>query len=269
MAKKNISENSTKKIFGYYSYSLKQGSGKPVIWNCSECFSEQVKKYRYAIKNSLCLKCSNKKNANTNIRQRIDKLKKWHEKNEHPLSGTKRPQHVVDALKKANTGRIKTIKEREYRSKLFGGKNNPMYGKKHSKKSLKKMKDFQKINPAIRGKNSNFYGKKPFHGKGDWYICKDGSKAWMRSSWELKFAKYLDDNNIEWLYEPKSFPITYNGKEGTYSPDFFLINENYYIEIKGWWRDDSYIKYNVFLKQYPDLDIKLYDKNKLKQFLIL
>jgi hypothetical protein len=35
-------------------------------------------------------------------------------------------------------GRIVTLKEREYRSKLFSGVNNPMYGKKMSKESIEK-----------------------------------------------------------------------------------------------------------------------------------
>jgi len=265
----NILKQKTKEKFGYYPKELKKNSEKLVIWFCAKCKVEQEKKYRYALKNNLCLNCSNKKNANTNTKQRVDKLKQWYFENENPRKGIKRPQHVVDALKKANKGREKTQKEREYRSKLFSGTGNPMYNKKHTEESLKKMIDFQKTNLSIRGENSNFYGKKPKHGNGSWYVCKDGSKVWMRSSWEIKLAKYLDQNNIEWLYEPKTFPINYGNKKGTYSPDFFLVKEKYFIEVKGWWRDDAFVKYSSFLKQYPNIVIKLYDKLKLKELKIL
>lgn len=269
MAKENILIEKTKKEFGYYPEELSSGSSKMVVWFCSECKLEKVKSKNQANRYEICFCCSNKKKANTNKEERIKKTKEWFSKNEHPLKGTKRPQHVIDALNKANTGRVKTVKERQNISLRTSGESNPMYGKKHSEESLKKMKDFQKENPAIRGKNSNFYGQKAKHGKGNWYICKDGSKVWMRSSWEIKFAIYLDKNNIEWIYEPKAFPIFFNNKEGTYSPDFFIVKENYFIEIKGWWRDDAKIKYESFIEQYPSLRIELFDKNKLKLLKLL
>jgi len=56
----------------------------------------------------------------------------------------------------------------------------------------------------------------------------------LRSKLEGKYAKYLDDNNIDWFYEYKAFP--YKGKDGrrrTYTPDFYLPSEDKFIEIKG------------------------------------
>lgn len=268
----NILNQKTKKNFGYYPKDLKPSSEKLVIWSCKKCNLEQEKKYRYAVKNDLCLNCSNKKNANTNIKKRAESVRLWHTKNEHPLKGTHRPEHVLKELDKGRKKihELNKLPERKkILSKKMSGENNPFFNKKHTEESLKKMREFQKTNMSSKGINSNFYGKKPFHGKGEWYLCKDGSKIWMRSSWEIKFAKYLDQNNIKWLYEPKSFPITYNNKEGTYSPDFFLLKKNYFIEIKGWWRDDAFIKYNSFIKQYPNLKIELYNKEKLKELKIL
>lgn len=48
-----------------------------------------------------------------------------------------------------------------------------------------------------------------------------------------------------------------------------FISENYFIEIKGWWRADALAKYNSFLDQYPELKIHVYDKQKLKELEIL
>ena len=44
----------------------------------------------------------------------------------------------------------------------------------------------------------------------------DGKKICFRSSWEAKTAKYLDNQNIEWEYEHKTFDLG----SSTYLPDF-------------------------------------------------
>ncbi len=263
----NILIDETIKKFGYKPCDLKPSSEKLVSWKCCECGVITDKKFRAAKKNTLCLICSNKKNANVNIEERIIKVKEWYKENDHPLKGTKRPEHVIEALRLTGK-RIRSKEECEYRCKLFSGDKNPMYGKKHTEESLEKMKIVASKN-AKRGKDSNFYGKTPKHGRGSWYICKDGSKVWMRSTWETKFAAYLDINNIGWLYEIKKFPITYLDKNGTYTPDFYLIKENKYIEVKGWWRDDAKIKFDSFKEQYSDIEIELYDKIKLKEINVL
>ncbi|MFA6779772.1 MAG: NUMOD3 domain-containing DNA-binding protein, partial [Paludibacteraceae bacterium] len=222
-------EEKTKQLFGYYTKELKPSSEKKVIWVCKKCGLEKEKKFREAVKNSLCLKCSNNNNAIQGAEKRSKSLKEWFKYNNHPLKGTKRPQNVVEALRKASM-RPCTEERKKILSEKNSGEGNPMFGKHHNEESLKKMREFQKTNKSIRGKNSNFYGK-IYHSHGAWYICKDSSEVWMRSSWEIKFAQYLDINDIEWFYEPKAFPIKYKNKNGTYTPDFFLLKENKFIEI--------------------------------------
>ena len=214
----------------------------------------------------MCICCSNKINANTNKDKRKQKLIEWHKNNQHPLKGTKRPPHVIDALKKANTGRELSKEHKKKLSIRNSGDGNPMYGKKHTKDNIKKMCTIQqKI--ARRGEECNFYGK-CYHGKGGWYT-NDETKIWMRSTWELKFAKYLDLNNIQWTFEKNIFPIIYNDKKGTYRPDFYLIDLDLYVEIKGWWRDDAKIKYTAFKEQYKNIQIEIYDSKKLKELKII
>jgi hypothetical protein len=265
MGEYNILEEKTKEKFGYDVSDLKPNSEKLVVWFCSDCKTEFDKKHRYAKKNKFCLNCSNKRNAVNGAEKRSESLKEWHKLNEHPLQGTQRPQHVKDALIKSHIGIPLSDETKEKLSKAFSGKNNPFFGKKHTKESLEKMIEFQRTNTAIRGINSNFYGKKPFPSKGSWYTCKDGSKVWMRSSWEIKYAEFLDENKIEWLYEPKTFPVFYNNKEGTYTPDFLLLKENKFIEIKGWWRGDAQIKYDAFVEEYKNIKIEVYERKKLKE----
>jgi len=278
-----ILKEKTKENFGYYPQDLKPSSSKMVVWKCENCGIELYKKFQSAKKIKLCFKCSAKVNAKNNKEKISKTLIEYFKTHESHSKGIKMPDHVKEALKKSHEGKTFSEERKKEISIRNTGKNNPFYGKKHSEESLQKMREKNKKegNPMYgkkyseeelekrRGKNNFFYGKKPFHGRGEWYICKDGSKVWMRSSWEIKFAKYLDVKNIEWLYESKTFPIIYDNKEGTYTPDFYLIKENEYIEIKGWWRDNSLLKFNSFLESYPKIKIEVYEKNKLKELKIL
>lgn len=57
------------------------------------------------------------------------------------------------------------------------------------------------------------------------------------SSWEVDVAKYLDKNNIKWERVKTGFKYLYENKYHHYYPDFYLIDLNYYIEVKGYQRD--------------------------------
>lgn len=82
---------------------------------------------------------------------------------------------------------------------------------------------------------------------------------WMRSSYEVAYAKWLDKNQIKWFYESKAFDL---GKT-SYRPDFYLPEKNKYIEIKGWWRKEAIKKYKLFKKLYPKIKIKVLIKENL------
>jgi len=88
---------------------------------------------------------------------------------------------------------------------------------------------------------------------------------WMKSSWESKYAEYLDKNNIKWLYESKTF----NLGDCTYTPDFYLPKQDLYIEVKGWFRTISINKFLAFKLLYPEIKLKLFTKKYLKLMRIL
>jgi hypoxanthine phosphoribosyltransferase len=50
---------------------------------------------------------------------------------------------------------------------------------------------------------------------------------------EEEFARILDFYNIEWVYEPQSFPLKWDGDKITemFTPDFYLPGLDLYIEI--------------------------------------
>jgi predicted nuclease of restriction endonuclease-like RecB superfamily len=126
-------------------------------------------------------------------------------------------------------------------------------GKTISKEMRKKL---SKINS---GRNNNMFGKIS-HSKGKYY-----GKIWMRSSWEIAYAKWLDKQNIKWLYEPKAFDLG----ESTYRPDFYLPEIDTYIEIKGYWRDDAKKKFILCNKLYPKIKIRILNERSLKILRIL
>lgn len=95
----------------------------------------------------------------------------------------------------------------------------------------------RKLSIALKGKmvgkNNPRYGKTPpklGYGKRMWY--KD---VLFRSTYEVRFAKALDMLGIPWQYEPKRFEYTDSqGRERTYLIDFYLPQQNLWVEVKGY-----------------------------------
>jgi hypothetical protein len=59
------------------------------------------------------------------------------------------------------------------------------------------------------------------------YDGKNG-KIWMRSTWEVKVAEWMDENDIEWKYQSEFIETPF----GMYVPDFEL-GKNNFVEVKG------------------------------------
>lgn len=101
----------------------------------------------------------------------------------------------------------------------------------------------QKISESKLGSKNFNFGKKRQHGKRCWYKCPNGDNVSMRSTWEVAYADYLDRNNIDWQYEPQTFLLD---DGSAYTPDFFIPQENEYIEIKGWMTESHRRKIHQF-----------------------
>jgi len=186
-----------------------------------------------------------------------------------------------------NFGSKRTKVQKERISKSSSGENNSMYGthwtrkrKKHHSKLMKKYyREHPEISEQIRnrqigkydsketrkkksvaksGKNNPMFGrpspKCTWRGKGCYYNSPLQGKIWLRSTYELAYAKYLDKKRILWKYEYKRFKLS-NGT--TYCPDFYLIKKNKYVEIKGYMRQNALRKIKLFKKEYPDIKFKI------------
>lgn len=126
---------------------------------------------------------------------------------------------------------------------------------------LKSLEHRKKLSESKKGKNNPNFGKRcPVHGKRCWYKCPNGKTVSMRSQWEVWYAEWLRINDIKFEYEPETFVFS----DGTaYTPDFFLIDTNEYVEVKGWLTEKHKQKLLQFQKDYPNKVIILADKNYL------
>ena len=94
-------------------------------------------------------------------------------------------------------------------------------------------------------------------------------KIYFRSSWELKYALYLQflvekKLILGWFHEPKTF--WFEGiKRGcvSYLPDFKVVNNDlthYWVEVKGYMDPKSKTKIKRFAKYFPEEKLEIVDR---------
>ena len=87
--------------------------------------------------------------------------------------------------------------------------------------------------------------------------------------WEVAVVIYLNKNRIDYEWQPKVFPVpqevltTANGNQTTYRPDLYLSEEDLWVEIKGYFREDAAKKWAWFCECYPNTE--LWDHRKLRE----
>jgi len=81
---------------------------------------------------------------------------------------------------------------------------------------------------------------------------------------EAELARILDFYNVEWRYEPDTFPISWNAAGAvveSFSPDFYLPEVDLYVELTTL-KQSLVRKKNRKLRRlrelYPDIRIKLF-----------
>jgi hypothetical protein len=91
---------------------------------------------------------------------------------------------------------------------------------------------------------------------------------------EKAFASILDYYAIEWEYEPRTFPLDWDG-EGkvteAFSPDFYLPEQDLYLELttlrprlanrKNW-------KLRRMYELYPEIKVKLFKRRELRHLML-
>ena len=72
----------------------------------------------------------------------------------------------------------------------------------------------------------------------------------LRSNWEANFARILKLYDIDFDFEPTVFPFPIKRGTKAYTPDFYIKENNIWIEIKGFLDDKSKIKLKRFKRYY-------------------
>jgi hypothetical protein len=108
----------------------------------------------------------------------------------------------------------------------------------------------------VNGKevNHNFYGIR------DYVITPNQGGVYTRSSYETFYLKYLNSKQINYFYEPRRFVLSDNS---SYLLDVYLVDEDRYIELKGFDRKKDKEKFEKLKKEYPELNIEKLTKKDL------
>lgn len=163
-------------------------------------------------------------------------------------------------LRKQQSERQKIIqRDPIMRANHPSGKDHPCYGKKATEEerkrhSIRAKKQWEDPKYRLIQNNTWLNGRSlPIgRGKGGYFITPDGTKIWLRSSYETRVANILTLLNISWKYESKTFDLDYT----VYRPDF-LINDKLWWEVKGYIQPKAQEKLLKFFDLYPKENIKI------------
>lgn len=140
--------------------------------------------------------------------------------------------------KAVRRGQLKSRSVSEAMSLLL--KNNPEKNPMKNPNARKKLSEYAKKHKY------GGYKKGSGRGKGQWYVSPIAGKIYLDSSYEVEYAKYLDENNIKWKRNTDRFKYNFKNEEHDYIPDFYLIELNEYIETKGYKTDKDLAKWKKF-----------------------
>jgi len=212
-----------------------------------------------------CITCKDKKISYANFKTGKKRCQScaikelFKDPTKHPLwnGGKSRFPNCVVCNKKLSRLDAKVCRKHFY--VVMGGKKHPQFGK-HRTEEIKEKVRKSVLALGIKGSKHPMFGKIGTHGKGAYY-----KNIWMRSSYEIAFARFLDANKVKYQYEPRAFNLV----NMTYTPDFYLPETDEYIETKGWFRDDAKLKFDLLKIFYPQVKIEILMKKDLQQMEIL
>jgi hypothetical protein len=173
----------------------------------------------------------------------------------------KRRNDLLGAIRK-NTKCIKCSNSEKAR-----GKNNPMYGKKHSKETIQKIKEKRKeqvITDEIRKKMSESHIKRlSEHNHWNGKTHTDETRKKMR----LSAIAYIDKINGQMFpkYNIESIPIIEEyGKQHGYNFQHAENGGEFYIEKLGYWVDGYDKEKNVVI-EFDEPQHKYYENDKQRE----
>jgi len=149
--------------------------------------------------------------------------------------------------------------------KCVCGREKSVYAKKCENCHIKKLRSKENCYPL----NSfcNYNQTHPIGIRWKKYRNKKGKEYKVQGSYEYAYIKWLDSNNISFICHPSGveyFSHEYNRKR-KYYPDFYLIKENVYIDVKNdWLINNSQTKFEDIRKSNPNLKFQIISFRDLK-----
>jgi len=129
-----------------------------------------------------------------------------------------------------NNPKVETSKQKS-RNRMLGS-NNPS----HRAEVRQKISDTIKENVRNDNWHLSFSKKRT--------IEYEGHK--FHGAWEVEYAKWLDSQAIRWRRPTEKFKYEFDAKTRYYTPDFYLIAEQQYVEIKGYPTEKDFAKWEAF-----------------------
>lgn len=178
-------------------------------------------------------------------------------------------RQLTNHIRACEKGRVpKKFKEKRGKNWLKGKTYLEEYGLEKTRMILDKQKPGESFKNRIHTKESRNKISCALKGNYNWKnsLGKAGKGkkgkykgVYFDSTWELAYMIYCEDFGINIRRNWDRFPYEIEGETRYYVPDFFLIESNKYLEIKG------YKDYRFELKmKYFNLDIEIYDQIKMK-----
>jgi hypothetical protein len=90
---------------------------------------------------------------------------------------------------------------------------------------------------------------------------------------EEEFARILDFYGVEWLYEPRTFPLRWDAAghvTEAFSPDFYLPQQDLYIELTTLRPKLATYKNRRIRRMkelYPDVNVKLFKRGAMRDLM--
>jgi len=104
-------------------------------------------------------------------------------------------------------------------------------------------------------------------GRCKWYDV-DGVK--VQGRWERDVAIILSEMGIKWLKPTtKKHVLKYqrDGEIKSYTPDFYIEDGDFYVEVKGYWWGDDKRKMELVKEYNPTIDILLVEENEYREII--
>lgn len=195
---------------------------------------------------------------------RQQQMTKWLK--EHPEEAKKRGQQLAAWRAKNGHPRCMTGKQHSEEAKLKMSKKSKDRWHNLTKQEINAIIEKQLATRKKNGTlNPNAFVSNPYS------RTKSGKRAdlnnvFFRSAWEANVARYFNFLGLRWEYEPRVFYFE-GVKRGTmsYTPDFYLVDRDLWVEVKGWMDNKSKVKLKRFAKYYPNENLEIIGQREYRE----